>query len=86
MILDCVENISVYEKISPAFATAMAWLSANWNSHIDADRVDLSEDVYVLHKSYDTKDEENCHYEAHRDYVDVQLPGEHRLGTQKGSD
>lgn len=73
MILDCVENISAYEKISPAFATAMAWLSAHRDGNVDADRVELSEDVYVLHKFYDTKDEENCHYETHRDYIDVQF-------------
>ena len=73
MILDSVENIAVYQKLSPAFATAMAWLSAHRDGELPAERVELSEDVYVMHKCYETKDEADCHFEAHRDYIDVQF-------------
>lgn len=73
MILDSVENIAAYQKISPAFATAMAWLSAHRDGELPAERVELSEDVYVMHKCYDTKEAADCHYEAHRDYIDVQF-------------
>lgn len=82
MILDCVENSDVYKKISPAFADAMAWLAAHRDGNVPADRVELSADVYVLHKCYDTKDAADCHYEAHRDYIDVQflLRGQEYIG------
>lgn len=82
MILDSIENSAAYEKISPAFAAAMSWLAEHRDGKLPEDRVRINEDAYVMYKCYDTKEQADCSYEAHRDYIDVQfvLRGQEYIG------
>lgn len=72
MILDRIENSSKYEKISPAFSLAMKYLHEHRDGQMECERVELSEDVYVMHNAYETKEESECGFEAHKNYIDVQ--------------
>ena len=72
MILDRIENSGKYEQISPAFSQAMRYLYEHRDGRMEGDRVELSEDVYIMHNAYNTKDEAECGFEAHKDFIDVQ--------------
>ncbi len=82
MIIDIIERASVYEKISPGFAAAMKFLYENRNGGLTQDRYEISDDAYALVKRYPSKALEDCKYEAHRDYIDVQyvVSGEECIG------
>jgi YhcH/YjgK/YiaL family protein len=72
MILDSIEYAAKYETISPAFQAAMRFLAEHRYGGLTEDRYTVSDDVYALVKRYDTKAAENCKYEGHRDYIDIQ--------------
>lgn len=72
MIIDSIDRAFIYEKISPAFTLAMKFLYENRNGGLTKERYELSEDVYVLVMRYSTKMLDNCYYEAHKNYIDVQ--------------
>lgn len=82
MIVDNIERASVYEAISPAFAAAMKFLYEHKNGGLTEDKYVISEDAYALVKRYDSKEIENCKYEAHKDYIDVQyvVSGDEYIG------
>lgn len=72
MILDRIENSGKCEQISPAFSQAMKYLYEHRDGQMEADRVELSGDVYIMRNAYATKEETECGFEAHRDFIDVQ--------------
>lgn len=72
MILDTISRAQRYAAISPAFAKAMEFLAAHRDGDLADGKYPICEDAYALVKHYDSKPVENCHYEAHRDYADVQ--------------
>jgi len=72
MIIDNIERAYVYEEISPAFAVAMKFLYEHKNGGLKEDKYIISDDAYALVKRYDSKEIENCKYEAHKNYIDVQ--------------
>jgi len=82
MIIDSIERALFYEKISPAFASAMKFLYENRNGGLTEDRYEISTEAYALVKRYPSKPIENCKYEAHKDYVDVQymVSGDEYIG------
>jgi biofilm protein TabA len=82
MILDTVERASQYNLIGPGFAEAMKFLYENRNGGLTQDRYEISNDAYALVKRYASKPAENCKYEAHRDYIDVQyvVSGDEYMG------
>lgn len=82
MIIDSIDRAAVYAAISPAFAQAMTFLYEHRNGGLPDGRYPICENAYALVKRYDSKDAEQCKYEAHRDYVDVQyvVSGEEYIG------
>ena len=71
MIVDHLSNATKYEKLSPAFKLAMEFLLAHPDG-ISEDRIDINEDVYVLRKQYNSKNQDDCKWEAHKEFIDVQ--------------
>lgn len=71
MIVDHIANIEKYMELSPAFAAGLAFLAAH-SGGIGEDRVDITPDVYALRKHYDSRDEADCKWEAHKEFIDVQ--------------
>lgn len=74
MIVDTLENASSYLSLSPRIAAALHFLrhpeSANpplGRHAIDGDR------VFALVQEYSTKPQEQCFWESHRKYIDVQF-------------
>lgn len=88
MILDSITNAAKYEKISPAFKDAMTFLYEHRDGGLAEGRYQVSDDVYALVKHYNSKAMENCKYEGHRDYIDIQyvVKGRECIGWAPVSD
>lgn len=80
MILDRVENAARYMGMSKYLDRALAALLKTDFHSLEEGRHDVDGDnVYILVQSPEFKAAENAHYEAHRQYIDIQLalkPGE----------
>ena len=88
MILDSIEYAAKYEKISPGFKAAMSFLFQNREGGLAEGRYQISSDVYALVKRYTTKPIEDCKYEGHKDYIDIQyiVSGKEYIGWAPISD
>lgn len=82
MIIDTIEHAEAYVYLGESFMEAMRFLKENKDGGLDKDRYGISENAYALVKRYDSKPRENCGYEAHRDYIDVQyvVSGDEYMG------
>ena len=82
MIIDCIEHVEAYAKLSDAFSEAFDFLKENKNGGLEKDRYELSDKSYALIKHYDTRPIEKCKYEAHKKYIDVQylVSGDEYIG------
>ena len=73
MILDTLENASLYESLGPGFAAAFAWLrrhgaaAAGEPVAVDGDR------VVARPGAYETHPRDPARFECHRRYADVQF-------------
>ncbi|MBO7672949.1 YhcH/YjgK/YiaL family protein [bacterium] len=81
MIFDKIENVKVYPQI-PDF---VADFIRNVNSQQQTGKVYLVDDksVWANVDEYTTKPYENCKFEAHKRYIDIQfmLSGEEKIET-----
>lgn len=69
MIIDKIENISLY----PQVPTKIAEFIKDMNSSIENGKYDFDENNYINIEEYCTKPINNALYEAHKKYIDVQL-------------
>ena len=70
MIIDKIENISIYKNIPDIarnFILNLKKETPNIGKHI------LSDSIYANIETYDTKLLENGKFEAHKDYIDIQI-------------
>ena len=75
MILDTIDNIDTikYIKRSPALQEAFEWFK-NTPQDIEEGEYELrGKDLYIIVTSFDTQPREDCIFESHRAYVDVQF-------------
>ena len=76
MILDALDNASLYESLGPGFAAAFAWLrrhgatAAGAPVPVDGDR------VVARPGAYETHPRDPARFECHRRYADVQFVAE----------
>lgn len=77
MICDNLENLSKYSEISKKTADFLISL----NAETPAGHYEIDEYIYANVDIYDTKLAENCRFEAHKKYIDIQmlLDGSERL-------
>lgn len=83
MIIDKLNNASLYYGISERIAKALKYLQNNDLSEFQNGRYDIdSDNIFVLVQDYNTKPLSEGKYEAHRKYIDIQyiIKGEEKLG------
>lgn len=69
MIIDKIENVKSYSEIP---VHAIEFIS-KLNSDIELGRYQLSETDYANVEAYSTKQLDDARFEAHRDYIDIQI-------------
>ena len=83
MIIDQLQNTSLYYGIGDRIATALRYLLDADLAALTPGRHDIDgDDVFALIQEYDSKPREEGAWEAHRQYLDVQyvVSGEERIG------
>lgn len=84
MIVDRVSNMDFYRGLQPGFVRALEFLRDTDLLTIPVGRHDLDGDrLFALVQDYNTKPVEECRWEAHRRYCDVQFlaRGTERIGV-----
>lgn len=72
MIIDQIERANSYAYLGEGFEKAMRFLYDHRNGDLELGRYEISEDDYALVQTYETKPIEECQFEAHKRYIDVQ--------------
>ena len=75
MILDKLENADWYFGCVPGFQQFMKFFNDNDLEELPACKIKLDgQDLIVNISDQVAKDEKDCKLEAHRDYIDIQIP------------
>lgn len=75
MILDKLENAELYFDCVPGFEQFMKFYNDNDLETLPACKIKLDgSDLYVNILDFKGKEEANCRMEAHKDYLDIQIP------------
>lgn len=89
MILDKLENASVYYDSVPGFEQFMKFYNDNDLETLPACKIKLDgTDLFVNILDFKGKEEANCRMEAHKDYLDIQIPltGDEVMGWKAQED
>lgn len=77
MIVDNIKNVKRYFCLGKRFDTALEYLKSTDFSKFDAGDYDIDgKNIYMLIRDYSTKTKEECEWEAHKKYIDVQYVAE----------
>lgn len=75
MILDSLDNIAMYEAVSPYFAKAIEFIRGNCLDMLPLGRNEiLGDKVYANVFEVQPKSKEEARIEIHRRYIDIQVP------------
>ena len=75
MIIDKLENADNYFDIVPGFERFMKFYKANDLESMPACKIRIDgDDLIVNINDFKGKAEEDCRMEAHREYLDIQIP------------
>lgn len=75
MILDKLENADLYYESVPGLAQFMKFFNDNDLEEMPACKIYLDgTDLYVNITDFEGKPADKCYLEAHRDYLDIQVP------------
>ncbi len=83
MIIDTLNNISLYSHLSPRLAQALQHLAETDFTQLDVGSYELDgKDIFVIVNDYQTQPKETKPFEVHRRYIDVQyvVSGEEEFG------
>ncbi|MHB0913972.1 MAG: YhcH/YjgK/YiaL family protein [Armatimonadota bacterium] len=82
MILDTLKNASNYYSLGKTMREALEYLQNTDLESLAPGRYDITPDWYVFVNPYETNPIEDCAFEAHRKYIDIQLllSGEEHVG------
>lgn len=83
MIIDNLKDISIYYRLNDRIARGLRFLKENNLEVINPGRYEIEgSEIYMLVQEYKTKRIENCSWEAHRKYVDIQyiVKGVEKMG------
>ena len=73
MILDRIENIHLYKTIHKRFKRAFEYLDTIDMHSLPVGRYEIDgSNLYALVQEYNTRSREQCKWEAHRRYIDLQ--------------
>lgn len=75
MILDKLENASLYFDCVPRFREFMNFFNFNDLVELPSCKIKLlGDDLFITISDLTGKDLQNCVMEAHRDYIDIHIP------------
>ncbi len=83
MIFDAWANFSSYTSLHPRFARVLDFVQRQPLEQLPEGKHEIDgQNLFVIVAEYETKLVEDCIFEAHRKYIDVQvmLRGEERMG------
>jgi len=74
MIIDKIENASLYAGISERIKKALNYIQNTDFIKLETGKYDIDgENIYALVNEYETKDAKESFLEGHRNYIDVQF-------------
>jgi len=83
MILDSLDNHTLYKSVHPLFREAFHYLvHTNFNTLADGKHVIDDDNLFAILNTYKTRAEKGARAESHRKYIDIQclLTGMERIG------
>lgn len=83
MITDNIRNAGLYGSLGERISKALDYIAANDFSVTEPGRYEIDGgNIYSVVMEYETKDEKDSSWEAHRKYVDIQYiaGGEEKIG------
>lgn len=72
MIIDSIKNAAKYYSVHPSFETAFKALAAIDDSTEDGRITVDGENIFINLSAYTNKNVDDCAYESHRKYIDIQ--------------
>ena len=86
MILDNIADCDLYRNLGANFAAGFDYLRATaFETVADGDYPIVGQDLFARVQSYQTRPREQCRWEAHRHYADIQymIEGAERMGVAR---
>lgn len=83
MVIDKIENASLYKSLSPSIAKALDYVSSTDFTKVEPGRYEIEgDDIFAMVSVYETRKPEDGNLEGHRKYIDVQFmaEGNERVG------
>ena len=83
MILDTIANLERYACVHESFKLAAQFLKSRDASRLEPGKYEIDGSrLYAIVQEYETKPQEQCVWEAHRRYCDIQciIAGEEQIG------
>ena len=83
MVIDSLDNASLYESVHSGFQAAFQFLQECMQNLPEAGRYEIDgTNVYAMVQKYDTSPANQIRWEAHRNYIDIQclLRGKEKIG------
>jgi len=73
MIIDRIENSSLYLNLGKRIAKAFKYINSTDFSRIEPGKYEVENDnIFAIVNEYNTKDVNDCALEAHRKFIDIQ--------------
>jgi YhcH/YjgK/YiaL family protein len=73
MIFDSLKNSGKYLTVHPLFAAAFEFIGKAINEDLPIGKYEIDgNNIFASVQEYEAKPKENCRYEGHRKYIDIQ--------------
>ena len=72
MIFDNIKNASKYYNLDEKIKTGLLFLQNNDLKSMQLGKHIINDDIYINIEQYFPKPIENCKFEAHKKYIDIQ--------------
>lgn len=73
MIFDNIKNYRMYCAVNQKFEKAFEFIKKAVEENLDPGTYEIDgKEIYALVQDYDTKLKENCIFEGHKNYIDIQ--------------
>lgn len=88
MIVDHIKNLSKYKTLNPHIETIISFMEKKDLHDLPQGKTIINEDVYVIRESYEPREEKDCYFEGHKNYLDIQyvLKGKEAIGYKHIND
>ena len=75
MVIDTLENLEKYASLNPLFAQAIEFIKSHDLQAMEVGKTELKgKDLFVNIQQTKPKTKEEAKLEAHREYIDIQIP------------